>query len=129
MQRGENQMKRLGKIGRMLLLPTLCLPIVLLAGCGQKSAEMNTIEVLRSNLAEDDCILVIPPSDSDYDTRIIFAPGTEVEAAKESVLAAIPAVDDEKSEDTLTSKEAEAAVRKLGFDSLTEMRMQEHSTL
>lgn len=50
MQRGENQMKRLGKIGRMLLLPTLCLPIVLLAGCGQKSAEMNTIEVWRSNL-------------------------------------------------------------------------------
>ena len=72
---------------------------------------------------------LIPPSDSDYDTRIIFALGTEVEAAKESVLVAIPAVDDEKSEDTLTSKEAEAAVRKLGFDSLTEMRMQEHRTL
>ena len=49
-------------------MPTLCLTIVLLAGCGQKSAEMNTIEVLRSDFAEDGCILVIPPSDSDYDT-------------------------------------------------------------
>ena len=189
-------MKRLGKIGRMLLLPTLCLTIVLLAGCGQKSAEMNTIEVLHSDLAEDDClsvtlvnasevpvgsvifewydnndqeyrmnalsdddilepdsvrqillpesavsyecmpcdtedgcILVIPPSDSDYDTRIIFAPGTEIETAKESVLAAISAAGDEKPEDTLTSEEAEEAVRKLGFDSLTEMRMQEHPDL
>lgn len=205
-------MKRLGKIGRMLLLPTLCLTIVLLAGCGQKSVEMNTIEVLHSDLAEDDClsvtlvnasevpvgsvifewydkndqeyrmnalsdddilepdsvrqillpesavsyecmpcdtedglnigfyfldrmdledgcILVIPPSDSDYDTRIIFAPGTEIETAKESVLAAISAADDGKPEDTLTSEEAEEAVRKLGFDSLTEMRMQEHPDL
>ena len=205
-------MKRLGKIGRMLLLPTLCLTIVLLAGCGQKSVEMNTIEVLRSDLAEDDwlsvtlvnasevpvgsvifewydkndqeyrmnalsdddilepdsvrqillpesavsyecmpcdtedglnigfyfldrmdledgCILVIPPSDSDYDTRIIFAPGTEIETAKESVLAAISAAGDGKPEDTLTSEEAEEAVRKLGFDSLTEMRMQEHPDL
>ncbi len=34
-----------------------------------------------------------------------------------------------KPEDTLTSEEAEEAVRKLGFHSLTEMRVQEHPDL
>lgn len=205
-------MKRVGKIGRMLLFPPLCLTLVLLTCCGQKSAMTDTIEVLHPDLAEEDClgvtlvnasevpvgsvifewydekdqeyrmnalsngdilepdsvrqillpesavsydcmpcdtedglnigfyfldridmedgcILVIPPPESDYDIQIIFAPGTEVETAKESVLAAILTAGDEKSEDTLTTDEVEAAVRQLGFDSLAEMRMQEHPDL
>ena len=213
-------MKRVEKIGRILLLPILCLTLVLLAGCNQKPATTDTIEVSPSDLAgedclgvtlvnasgvpvgsvifewyderdqdyrmnaladgdilepdgvrqillpeyavsydcmpcdtedglnigfyfldrddmEDGCVLVLPPADdsySNYGIQLIFAPGTEAEKAKESVLADYQeAADDgqeaQEPEDGLSPEQIEAAVSQLGYDSLADMRMQEHADL
>lgn len=204
-------MKEIRNAGRIILMLSLCVVLILLAGCGNEPP-MDTIEVEPADLAEDDClavtlvnasgdsvgsvyfewfderdqdyrlnvlpgddtlepdgvlqillpkdtdsyycmpcdsvdglitgfylldrsdmedgsILVLPPADNSYGLQIIFAPGTDVETAKETTLAAYQEFSAAEQESTLSSEEITAAVQQLGYDSLADMRTQEHPDL